>query len=116
MTWEYCKDIKKDYVDTVEEFWQRQRPPTSGEVKSISERPHPHVGDFKNISVLLSFGVSKVRLPVSDIGEHLSVEVEAASSSSKNGDDDNEIPALHLRGYQLEGVNWLLWNWCNCRS
>ena len=35
------------------------------------------------------------------------------SSSSKNGDDENKIPALHIRGYQFKGVNWLFWNWCN---
>ena len=41
LTWDYWKDIKKDYVDVSGEFWQRQRPPSSEEVKSISERPHP---------------------------------------------------------------------------
>jgi SNF2-related domain len=25
-------------------------------------------------------------------------------------------PGLHLRDYQLEGVNWLSWNWWNQRS
>ena len=69
--------------------------------------------EFKKLSVLLSFGVSKVNQPVVDIGKHLSAEVAAASSSLNNGDDDNEIPALQLRGYQLEGLTWLLWN---CRS
>ena len=64
--------------------------------------------DFKKISVSPSFGVSKVKRPVADIGKHFSSEVAAASSSSKNGDDGNEIPALQLRGYQLKGVNWLL--------
>ena len=69
--------------------------------------------DFKKLSVLPSFGVSKVKQPVADIGEHVSVEVAAASYSSNNDDDDNEIPALHICGYQLKGVNWLLWNWWN---
>ena len=39
-------------------------------------------------------GLSKVKQPVADIGNHLSAEVEAASSSSNNGDNDNEITAL----------------------
>ena len=99
-----------------EDFWQKQRPHTAEEVKSVSERPHPHVRDFKKISVSPSFNVSKVKRPVANIGKHFSTEVAAASSSSKNGDNDNEIPALQLRGYQLEGVNWLLWNWYNRRS
>ena len=55
VTWDYWKDIKKDYVDTVEEFWQRHLPSTYEEVKSISERPHPYVRDFKKLSVLPSF-------------------------------------------------------------
>ena len=43
--------IKQEYVDASEDFWQRQRPPTAEEVKSISELPHPHVRDFRNLSV-----------------------------------------------------------------
>ena len=67
--------------------------------------------DLKKLSVLPSFGVSRVKQPVDDIGKHLSEEVASNSSSSKNGDNDNKIPALQLCGYQLEGVNWLPWNW-----
>ena len=52
VTWEYWKKIRQYYVDAEEEFCQRQRPTTSKEVKSISERPHPHVRDFKKFSVL----------------------------------------------------------------
>ena len=62
---------------------------------------------------LPSLGVSKVNRPVSDIGKHLSADVAEDSSSFNNGYDDNEIPALQLRGYQLKGVNWMLWNWRN---
>ena len=98
VTWEYWKKIKQDYVDLSEEFWQRQQPTTVEKVKPISERPHPHVRYFKKLSVLPSFGVFKVKRPVSDIGKHLSAEVVAASSSSKNCSNDNEIPALHLCG------------------
>ena len=116
MTWEYWKDIKQDYVDAAEEFWQSQQPPTAEEVKSILEWPHPHVRDFKKFSVLTSFGVSKVKRPVADIGKNLSAEVEEASSSSNNGDNNGGIPAIQLRSYQLEGVKWLIWNWWNLCS
>ena len=58
--------------------------------------------DFKKLSFLPSFGVSKVKRPVSDIGKHFSAEVAVASSSFNNGDNDNEIPALQLCGYQLK--------------
>ena len=92
------------------------RYPTAEEVKWILERPHTHMRDFKKHSVSPLFDVFKVKRPVSDIGKHLIAEVASASYSSNNGYDDNEIPALQLRGYQLEGVNWLLWNWRNHRS
>ena len=65
---------------------------------------------------LPSFGVSKVKRPGAYIGKHLSAEVAAAPSSLNNGDNDNEIPALQLRGHQLEGVKGLLCNWWNRRS
>ena len=72
MIWEYWKEIKKDYGDASEYFWKRYCPPTAEEENSISERPHPHLRDFKKLSILPSFGVSKVKLPVADIGKHLS--------------------------------------------
>ena len=97
-------------MDAAESFWEQQSLPTGEEVNSISEHPHPRVRDFKKLSVLPSFGVSKVKQPVADIGKHLSAEVVVASSSLNNGDDENEIPALQLCGYQFEGVNWLLLN------
>ena len=51
VTWKYWKDINKYYVDAAEYFCQGKRPPTAEEVNSISERPHPHVRDFKKLSV-----------------------------------------------------------------
>ena len=51
VTWEYWKYINQEYVDAAEDVWQLQRPPTSEEVNSISEQPHPHVRDFKKLSV-----------------------------------------------------------------
>ena len=46
--------IKQDNVEVAVEFWQRQRPPKAEEVKSTSEQPHPHVREFKKLSVLPS--------------------------------------------------------------
>ena len=43
--------IKQDYMDEADNFWQQQRPPTAEEVKSILERPHKHLTDFKKLSV-----------------------------------------------------------------
>ena len=58
-------------------------------MKSVSERPQPHVRDLKKLSVSTSFGVSKVKQAVADIGENLSAEVATASYSSNNDEDDN---------------------------
>ena len=104
-------------MDAAEDFFKGHCPPTSEEVKSISERSHPHVRDFNNLSVSPSFGVSKVKQLVADILKPLSAEVAADSYSSNNGDNANKISALQLRGGQLEGVKLLLgncWNRCSC--
>ena len=69
--------------------------------------------NFKKLSFLLSFGVSKVKRRVADILKHFSEVMTEASSSSNNGDDDNEIPVLQLCGYQLKGLNLLLLIWWN---
>ena len=81
-------------MGAAEGFCKRQSPTTAEEVKSILERPHPHVRDSKKLSVSPSFGVSKVKQPVAVIGKHLSAEVVSDSSFSINVGDDNEITAL----------------------
>ena len=85
-------------MGSAEEFCQRQRPPTAEEVNYILERQHTHVREFKKLSVLPPFGVSKVKQSVDYIGKHLSAEVAEASSSSNNGDNNGGIPAIQLRG------------------
>lgn len=103
MTWEYWKDLKMDFVDVVEDYWLRQKRPSSGELRSKS---HPNVRDFKKLKESPIFGISKVERPI--VGFQCSSEIESES-------DENEV-ILRLREYQLEGVNWLLWNWWNHRS
>ena len=39
----------------------------------------------------------------------------SAGTSGVESPPEN-TPGLHLRDYQLEGVNWLSWNWWNQRS
>mmetsp|Transcript_16005 Transcript_16005/g.24952 ORF Transcript_16005/g.24952 Transcript_16005/m.24952 type:complete len:541 (+) Transcript_16005:53-1675(+) len=103
MTWEYWKDIKADFVDEVEDYWLRQRRPTAAEIKFKS---HPNVREFKKLKESPIFGVSSRERPV--IGADYSDETQSEV-------DENEV-SLRLRSYQLEGVNWLLWNWWNGRS
>ena len=103
ITWEYWKDIKTDFVDVVEDYWLRQKRPSVSEMRSKS---HPNMRDFKKLKESPIFGLSNVERPI--IGHEYDNETESEA-------DENEV-TLRLREYQLEGVNWLLWNWWNHRS
>jgi hypothetical protein len=104
MTWEYWRDIKKDAINEAEDFWIRQQPPTSDVIQK-NNRPHPHIRDFRKIQKSPVFGIPKRERPLADLGQ----EKEEEEDISLN-------QGLSLRSYQLEGVNWLLFNWWNKRS
>lgn len=107
MTWEYWRDIKRDAVDEAEDFWFRQRAPDLEEARQITNRPHPHIRDFKKLQESPAYGLSKRCRPVAKLeGEDDDMPVAATESD----------PGFRLRSYQLEGVNWLLFNWWNRRS
>lgn len=104
VTWEYWRDIKYAAVDEAEDFWLRQKAPSLEEAEKMANRPRPHIKDFKQIKESREYGLSKIPRPVSDLG---------------NGYTDNNEESgagFLLRSYQLEGVNWLLFNWWNKRS
>ena len=90
---------------------QQQKPPSQKKVKAITTSKHPHPRSFEKMKESPVFGVSKVKRPVAK----LEGDAEGASVDVVEDDADNET-VLKLRGYQLEGVNWLLWNWYNERS
>ncbi|GAX11583.1 chromodomain-helicase-DNA-binding protein 6 [Fistulifera solaris] len=103
MTWEYWRDIKRDAVDEAEDFWYRQKPPSD-----YRELPHPHIREFRKVQESADYGISsRPRLLMNNDGTIL-----------KSADDEEEVNSkgFRLRGYQLEGVNWLLFNWWNKRS
>lgn len=108
ITWEYWADIKRDFVDEVEDFWLRQKAPTPAEVNKISKASHPHPRDFKKMIESPIFGVSSVERPIAKLDDDEDLVIPS----------DKEDPGVEykLRGYQLEGVNWLTWNWYNKRS
>ena len=108
-TWEYWIDIKRDFVDEVEDFWLRQQAPSSEEVKGMGTEHHPHPRDFKKMQESPIFGTSRKERPIAKLEDDYKANVP-----DKESDDNGSI--LKLRGYQLEGVNWLLWNWYNRRS
>jgi len=106
ITWEYWRDIKRSAVDEAEDFWYRQRPPDLEEVRRLASRPHPHMRDFKKLQESPAFGISTKPRPVAKLG------ADGEDSLPTNDPD----PGFRLRSYQLEGVNWLLFNWWNRRS
>eukprot|EP00571_Detonula_confervacea_P013933 CAMPEP_0172304572 /NCGR_PEP_ID=MMETSP1058-20130122/5968_1 /TAXON_ID=83371 /ORGANISM="Detonula confervacea, Strain CCMP 353" /LENGTH=2415 /DNA_ID=CAMNT_0013015859 /DNA_START=210 /DNA_END=7457 /DNA_ORIENTATION=+ len=106
-TWEYWIDIKTDFVDDVENFWLRQQAPSPEKVDEITKEHHPHPRSFKKLKESPIFGISEVERPIAKLEDD---EDDYAPS------DADESSVLKLRGYQLEGVNWLLWNWYNRRS
>jgi hypothetical protein len=104
MTWEYWMNIKRDAVIQAEDFWLRQRAPDPEDIRKLP--PHPHMREFRKLSESPVFGVSKVPRPVADLGDGNCVDE----------DEGKEEREFKLRSYQLEGVNWLLFNWWNKRS
>jgi chromodomain-helicase-DNA-binding protein 7 len=90
-SWEIWGDIKY-YTDEVYAFWQRQRPP---KLSAFSVK-HPAIQDYSPL----------VKSPVFGIPE---VEVDGSNDELKGEG------GLTMRDYQLEGVNWLLWNWWHKR-
>ena len=105
LTWEYWKDLKKDFVDEAEDFWYRQRPPPDAELVG---KPHPEIQEFRKITESPLFGLCSKPRPIFDFKDRYDY--------GDGPDEEKTSNALQLRGYQLEGVNWLLWNWFNKRS
>jgi Chromo (CHRromatin Organisation MOdifier) domain len=107
ITWEYWRDIKQDAVDEVEDFWLRQIPPDLEYARECANRPHPHIRDFRKLHESQKYGVSKKTRPVA--------KLDGIIYDSTNGTSESES-GFQLRSYQLEGLNWLLFNWWNRRS
>lgn len=105
ITWEYWRDIKREAANDAEDFWVRQQPP-SQEVIAATLRPHPRIQDFRKMHESPEYGTSTRERPVADLGE------------KKEEEEEDDVPkqGFKLRSYQLEGVNWLLFNWWNKRS
>ena len=107
-TWEYWIDIKRDFVDEAEDFWLRQKAPSPEEVEEITEDSHPHPKYFKKMKESPIFGVSDKERPVA--------KLEDDKDDPPETSDEDSGTVFKLRAYQLEGVNWLVWNWYNQRS
>lgn len=107
ITWEYWLHIKHDSVDQAEDFWYRQKAPDPEMVKK-NIKAHPTMREYKKLMESPFFGISEKERPI--------VALEGSENPKSLKNDEDEAVALKLRAYQLEGVNWLLWNWWNRRS
>jgi SNF2 family DNA or RNA helicase len=87
-TWERWEDIKSYYRE-VWLFWQLQKPPKL----PIVPPAFPTLQEYRKLEISPTFGVSNILVE----------------------EDDDGNTGLKLRDYQLEGVNWLLWNWWHKR-
>merc|ERR1740124_446778 len=105
MTWEYWVNIKRDAVNQAEDFWHRQRAPSPEDIRKLPARPH--IRDFRKLTESPDYGISKMERPVADLGDGF---------KSEEQDNEKVVQEFRLRSYQLEGVNWLLFNWYNRRS
>ena len=106
MTWEYWRDIKRDAVDLAEDFWDRQQPPSVETVRDAVMTRHPAVRDFKKLQESPVYGISSRPRPVA--------RLDGADAPAQ--EEESTFEGFRLRSYQLEGVNWLLFNWWNKRS
>ncbi len=104
ITWEYWMHIKHKCVEEAEDFWSRQKPSDLNNSNRIYT--HPAVREYKKLTESPVFGI-----PVKKRADGKADDPEP----NLNGVTETTI-GLQLRTYQLEGVNWLLWNWWNKRS
>lgn len=88
-TWERWEELKPWYQE-VWLFWYLQRPHRT--VRNM--QAHPEIKEYKKLDESPVFGESHV-IPLEE--------------------DMEPTGGLQLRDYQLEGVNWLLWNWWHRR-
>lgn len=89
-SWEKWSDIKFASKE-VFQFWKNQKPPA----QLSPSNSNPSLQEYKKFNVSPVFG---------DVAPNASGEV------------DETVDGLRLRDYQLEGLNWLLWNWWHKRS
>lgn len=114
ITWEYWKDIKQEAVDEAERFWLRQQPSQEFIARASQADKHrktrPHIRDFRKLKESPAYGISACERLTIDLNTDEVVPLKDAN------EDSDTFKGFRLRNYQLEGVNWLLFNWWNKRS
>ena len=111
-SWESWADIReKGFYREVFAFWQLQIPP------KIPLKPikFPSLQDYHLLETSPIFGLTKSYQHHADNDDDCTYE-EGKRELVVSLEADASAHGLKLRDYQLEGVNWLLWNWWHKRS
>lgn len=113
-SWERFEDLKNN-THEIWKFWKLQKAPRL----PIKKPKFPTLAQYKKLEKSPMFGVEKVEkeqvLNLNSLSDSKLVDVEAKSPSSEDNNARGCDTGLKLRDYQLEGVNWLLWNWWHRR-
>lgn len=111
-SWESWADIReRGFYREVFAFWQLQIPPKVP-LKPIK---FPSLQDYHLLETSPIFGLTKSYHHHADDDDN-STHDEGERQRVLSVEADAAVHGLKLRDYQLEGVNWLLWNWWHKRS
>lgn len=105
-TWEDGELIEKKFSKKIEEFHKRQDSQCipSKMCKVLRNRPK-----FTTIKEQPHY-----------LGGNTNINIDASTEDQETNDLEQikkeEVPALELRDYQLDGLNWLVYSWCKQNS
>jgi len=113
-SWETWGDLKKMVpIDVVLEFWAFQKP-EEGLLERLKVWEFPKLEAYEKLKDSPVFGLHQ-----EELAEYLKYQEEKkareAQGEQLTAEDELMTYSLTMRDYQLEGLNWLLWNWWNRR-
>eukprot|EP01041_Mallomonas_annulata_P007276 gene7276-14834_t len=137
-SWETWEDLKPYFIE-VWKFWNRQIPSPLKSSRSglgsgsgsggIYQGNCPNLQDYKRLEESPKFFTATTTTTSNDSttnnNDHNNNTTNDNNTTSINNDHNNNTTAINndvtlfaltLRDYQLEGLNWLLWNWWQRRS
>lgn len=124
-TWENGELIEKKFSKKIEEYYVRQKsqciPSKMCKVlrnrpkfTALKEQPHYLGGIHSPYNTKNNIRTDNSNTD-SDI-EKLTNEEHNPDKNELQSADEEQVPALELRDYQLDGLNWLVYSWCKQNS
>jgi len=124
-TWEDGSLIERKFSDKIEEYFQRERSPNipsrlckflrnRPKFVALKEQPHYLGGTRSPHNMSLQHGKNSSSSDEHG-GDNTKLESEEEIGDKENKSSERELdqqPALELRDYQLDGLNWLAYSWC----